>query len=131
MPGGYFAVKSRTYNVFLFFRTIMAKGDGKPDPAPAVKNAELTRVYPLYTVEKDVKPMEFPDASGRALNMMYPVDNAYWSKLKAFVDYEPVEAIDPELRGVLASIGIIKGEPFKPTAKQEELLKRPWKPHRR
>ncbi len=25
VPGGYFAVKSRTYNVFLFFRTIMAK----------------------------------------------------------------------------------------------------------
>jgi hypothetical protein len=28
-------------------------------------------------------------------------------KLKAFVDCEPVSAIDPELRGVLASIGII------------------------
>ncbi|MDH1013091.1 DUF1254 domain-containing protein, partial [Pseudomonas nicosulfuronedens] len=75
VPSGYFAVKSRTYNVFLFFRTVMAKGVGKPDPAPAVKNAELTRVYPLFTVEKDVKPMEFPDASGKALNMMYPVDN--------------------------------------------------------
>src|SRR6516162_6524993 len=75
-------------------------------------------------MEKDVKPMVFPNGSGKRLNMMYPVDNTYWDKLKAFVDYEPISAIDPELRGVLASIGIIKGQPFKPTAKQQELLKK-------
>ncbi|MEN5033629.1 DUF1254 domain-containing protein [Pseudomonas sp. TWI929] len=124
VPSGYYTFKSPTYNVFLFFRTIMGKGEGKPDPAPAVKNAESTRVYPLWATEKDAKPMEFPDASGKSLNMMYPTDNTYWTKLKEFVDYEPVEAITPELRGVLASIGIVKGEPFKPTVKQEELLKK-------
>jgi hypothetical protein len=42
--------------------------------------------------------------------------------LKTFVDYESVEAITPELRGVLASIGIVKGKPFKPTSRQKELL---------
>lgn len=60
VPQGYYAFKSSTYNVFLFFRTIMGKGDGKPDPIPAVKNAETTRIYPLWDVEKDVKPMQFP-----------------------------------------------------------------------
>jgi hypothetical protein len=55
---------------------------------------------------------------------MYPVDNTYWTKLQAFVDYEPVSAIDPELRGVLASIGIIKGQPFNPTDQQQALLKK-------
>lgn len=124
VPKGYFAFKSSTYNVFLFFRTVMAKGDGKPDPAPAVANAEQTRVYPLAAMEKDVKPMQFPNASGTRLNMMYPVDSTYWTKLKAFVDYEPVSAIDTELRGVLAGIGIVKGQPFNPTAKQQELLKK-------
>ena len=124
VPGGYFAFKSSTYNVLLFFRTVMAKGDGKPDPVPAVKNAETTRIYPLFTVEKDAKRMEFPDASGKRIDMMYPVDQAFWSKLKAFVDYEPVSAIDLELRGVLASIGIVKGQPFAPTARQQELLQK-------
>ena len=124
VPGGYFAFKSSTYNVLLFFRTVMAKGDGKPDPVPAVKNAETTRIYPLFTVEKDAKRMEFPDASGRRIDMMYPVDQAFWTKLKAFVDYEPVSAIDLELRGVLASIGIVKGQPFAPTARQQELLQK-------
>jgi hypothetical protein len=124
IPQGYFAFKSKTYNVFLFFRTIMAKGDNGPDPKPAVALAEHTRVYPLWVAEKDVKPMQFPNGSGKRVNMMYPVDNSYWSKLKAFVDYEPVSAIDPELRGVLASIGIVKGLPFNPDAKQQELLKK-------
>jgi hypothetical protein len=123
-PQGYFTFESKTYNVLLFFRTIMKKGDGKPDPAPAVANAELTRVYPLWAAEKEVKPMQFPNASGKRVDMMYPTDNTYWTKLKEFVDYEPISAIDLELRGVLASIGIIKGQPFKPTAKQQELLKK-------
>lgn len=122
IPGGYFVVKSSTYNVLLFFRTVMAKGDGKPDPLPAAKNAETTRIYPLWAMEKDVRPMQFPDASGKRVQMMYPTDNQFWTKLKAFVDYEPVSAIEPETRGVLASIGIIKNQPFQPSRHQQELL---------
>ena len=68
--------------------------------------------------------MQFPSGSGKRVNMMYPVDGAFWTKLKTFVDYEAVSAIDPELRGVLASIGIVKGQPFDPNAKQQELLKK-------
>jgi hypothetical protein len=123
-PKGYFAFKSRTYNVFLFFRTIMKKGEDGPDPKPSVALAEQTRVYPLWALEKDVKPMVFPNGSGKRVNMMYPVDNTYWIKLKDFVDYEPVAAIAPELRGILASIGIIKGQPFQPTDQQQPLLKK-------
>jgi hypothetical protein len=123
-PGGYFAFKSSTYNVFLFFRTVMGKGDGRPDPAPAVQAAETTRVYPLFTVEKDVKPMQFPDASGTRIDMMYPTDSTYWTKLKEFIDYEPADSVEPETRGVLASIGIIKGEPFNPTDRQKQALQK-------
>jgi hypothetical protein len=124
VPKSYFAFKSPTYNVFLFFRTVMAKGQGAPDPAPAVALAEQTRVYPLSAMEKDAKPMQFPNASGKRINMMYSTDNTYWEKLKAFVDYEPVSAIDTELRGVLAGIGIVKGQPFTPDARQQALLKK-------
>ena len=38
VPQGYFTFTSSTYNVLLFFRTIMTKGAGRPDPAPAVAN---------------------------------------------------------------------------------------------
>ena len=56
------------------------------------------------------------------VNMMYPTDFSYWEKLKAFVDYEPVESIAPEVRGILASIGVIKGVPFNPDAAEKEVL---------
>ncbi len=122
VPGGYFAFTSSTYNVFLFFRTVMEQGENGPDPGPAARHAEQTRVYPLYEVERRVKPMQFPNGSGRRVNMMYPVDNSYWTKLKAFVDHEPIECMSMELRGVLAAIGIVKGQPFDPNARQQELL---------
>ncbi|WP_434318663.1 DUF1254 domain-containing protein [Leifsonia sp. P73] len=124
VPGGYFTFTSSTYNVFLFFRTIMGQGDGGPDPAAGVAVAEQTRIFPLWTEEKDVLPMQFPNASGIRLDMMYPTDASYWAKLKAFIDDEPVTAIDPELRGVLASIGLIKGQPFEPSEWQQEQLQR-------
>ncbi|MBX9590488.1 MAG: DUF1254 domain-containing protein [Hyphomonadaceae bacterium] len=93
VPQGYFAFKSKTYNVLLFFRTIMAKGENGPNPKPAVALAEQTRVYPLWAMEKDVQPMQLPNGSGKRINMMYPVDNTFWTKLKAFVDYEPVSSL--------------------------------------
>jgi hypothetical protein len=102
----------------------MGKGAGKPDPAPAVATAEQTRIYPLWSSEKDVKPMVFPNASGKRINMMYPTDHSYWVKLKEFVDYEPLSAIEAEARGVLASIGIVKNKPFKPTARQNAALEK-------
>ena len=103
----------------------MEKGTDGSNPAPAVALAEQTRIYPLWVMEKDVKPMEFPNASGKRINMMYPTDGTYWTKLKNFVDYEPVAAIDPELRGVLAAIGIVKGgQPFQPTEKERQLLQK-------
>jgi hypothetical protein len=124
IPKGYFAFRSPTNNVFLFFRTIMSKGDSGPDPAPAVANAERTRIYPLWAPEKDIKPMEFPNGSGKPIDMMYATGTSYWTKLKEFIDYEPVASIDPVTRGVLASIGIVKGQPFEPTDKQNAALEK-------
>lgn len=122
VPGGYFAFRSRTYNVFLFFRTVLAPGPDGPDTTVAVATAERTRVYPLYSLERNRPRMEFPNASPVRVNMMYPTDFAFWEKLKAFIDYEPAESLDPVTRGMLASIGIIKGQPFAPDARRKEIL---------
>lgn len=65
----------------------MKSGANAPDPTDAVATAERTRIDPLWEVEKDLKPMEFPNGSGKRVNMMYPTDFSYWEKLKTFVDY--------------------------------------------
>lgn len=46
--------------------------------------AQQTRIYPLWAQEKDIPAMEFPNASGKRVDMMYPADNEYWAKLKEF-----------------------------------------------
>src|SRR5271157_3770405 len=124
VPAGYHTFRSDTYNVFLFFRTVLTQGPDGPSNKEPVALAEMTRIYPLGSLEKDRPAMKFPDASNVAVNMMYPTDFSYWEKLKAFVDYEPVEAIAPETRGILASIGIIKGLPFSPDAQARQILTR-------
>lgn len=124
VPGGYFVFRSRTYNVFLFFRTVLTAGATGPDTAAAVATAERTRVYPLYSLERSRPRMQFPNASPVRVNMMYPTDFTYWEKLKAFVDYEPAECLDPVTRGMLATIGIVKGLPFAPDARRREILTR-------
>lgn len=123
IPQGYFAFRSKTYNVFLFIRIVMTKDGSGSDLEPAVSLTGRMRIHPLWAMQKHFKPMRFPNCSGKRVNMMYPVDNAYWTKLKAFVDHEPVSAMDPKLQAVLASIGIVKGQPFNPNTKQQELLK--------
>ena len=68
VPAGYFVFKSSTYNVFLFFRTVMRPGTDGPDPAEAVALAETTRVYPLDLIERERKPMQFPNGSNVRVN---------------------------------------------------------------
>ncbi len=114
VPGGYFVFRSATYNVFLFFRTVLTQGDDGPDTTQAVATAEQTRIYPLGSNEGKRDKMVFPNGSGKRINMMYPTDFSYWDKLKEYVDYEPIGAFTMEVRGLLASLGIVKGEPFEP-----------------
>jgi len=97
----------------------MSEGKDSPDASHAVATAEQIRVYPLWEPEKSVKAMKFPNGSGKHIDMMYPVDMDYWRKLKDFIDYEPASAIAAETGGVLASLGLHKGKPFRLTRKQK------------
>lgn len=125
VPGGYHTFRSPTYNVFLFWRAPMKKGESGPDMTLAVQHIEQTLVYPLRSeIPAQWKKMQFPDASGVAVNMMYPRDETFYSRLAKFIDYEPIASVDPVLRGMMASIGIVKGEPFNPNAHQREILRK-------
>ncbi|TDY22992.1 hypothetical protein B0G81_3315 [Paraburkholderia sp. BL6665CI2N2] len=123
VPGGYHTFRSPTYNVFLFWRALLTKGSNGPETAQAVKTIEATLVYPLRAgTPSEWKKMKFPDASGVAVNMMYPRDATFYDMLARFIDYEPSASADPYLRGMMASIGIVKGQPFKPDAHLRAIL---------
>jgi hypothetical protein len=70
VPDGYHAVRLPTYNVFLFWRTPLAKGPYGPRMEEAVETVEKTLVYPLREgIPSRWKKMEFPDASGVPVEM--------------------------------------------------------------
>jgi hypothetical protein len=82
---------------------------------------EQTRIYPLGK-EATARPMQFPDASARPANMLYPQDGNAFDMLSRFIDHEYVDTSDMEMRGVLAGIGIIKDRSFAPDASTRDLL---------
>lgn len=123
VPSGYHTFRSPTNNVFLFWRAPMKKGPAGPEMDESVAHIEQTIVYPLRAgIPSEWEAMQFPDASGVPLNMMYPTDASFYDRLAEFIDYEPEASVDPYLRGMMASIGIIKGQPFKPDERQRGIL---------
>ena len=120
VPDGYFVYRSGTNNVFVFLRSFYQDPD---DLAPAVAVMEGTKIYPLGR-ESDSKPMQYPDASGVPANMLPLSDGDAFEQLKMLVDSEGTNLADPDWRGMLAAIGIIKGEPFNPDQQARAILDR-------
>jgi len=118
IPDGYFVYRSRTNNIFVFWRAFFRDPAKLEEP---VKLIEQTRIYPLGKKDS-AKPMQFPDASGVPCNMLFPPDGRYFELLSRFIDSEAVEAADVDWRGMLAAIGIVKGQPFNPDDRTKAIL---------
>jgi hypothetical protein len=119
-PEGGFVFRSRTYGVFIFWRAFFQ------DPADLSKPVavmEATKIYPLGK-EGNTRPMQFPEGSGVPANLLFPRDSRYFDMLARFIDHEYVDPTEMDMRGMLASIGIVKGKAFSPTARQREILDR-------
>jgi hypothetical protein len=117
-PAGHYVYRSRTNNVFVFWRAFFK--DPKDLSAPNQLIAQ-TSIYPLGKKE-EAKPMQFPDASGVLVNMLYPRDSTFFDMLARFINSEPVDPADVDWRGMLAALGIVKGQPFNPDAHTRSIL---------
>jgi hypothetical protein len=117
VPEGYFVVQSRTYNVWVFMRASIAKGLDV-----ARKNVEENfRIYPLS--QKDNPPkLELISGSGESFNTIHSNDYSFYEHLNNVIQKEPLEMLDPETRGLFASIGMEKGKPFQPDARMKGIL---------
>lgn len=118
IPAGYLPFRSRTYGVFVFWRGFFQ--DPKQLEAP-VKVMEQTKIYPLGK-QASAKPMQFPNASGVEVNMLYPHDFSAFEMLDRFIQHEYVDEQDFQFRGMAAALGIVKGKPFAPDEKMKKIL---------
>jgi hypothetical protein len=68
------------------------------------------------------KSPRFVEGSGMAFNTIPPNDFGHYELLDALVQLEPAEALDTELAGQFAALGIVKDEKFAPDDRLRRIL---------
>ena len=118
VPEGYHVARTQTYGNWVIWRGFQVEGD----PAPAVETTKkIFRIYPLS--QKDDPPkMTFVNLSDKLNCTIHRSDYEIFEEINDVVQAEPPEGQDPELLGLLASIGIKKGQPFKPDTRMKKIL---------
>ena len=118
VPDGYHVARTNTYGNWVIWRGFQVDGS----TAPAIEATKKTfRVYPLSQSGNPPK-INFIDVSGVFDNTIHRMDYGIFEEINEVVQAEPAEGQDPELLGLLASIGIKKGQPFKPDARMKKIL---------
>lgn len=115
-PAGYFVVRSPARFVLAGFRLLDA------DKEKAIR--ELIPLIKTYTWSKagTGEPMAARHAGDKKWSQMPPRGMAYWESLNEVVQNEAVAERDRLIMAQLKFLGIEKGKPFKPDARQKKIL---------
>jgi hypothetical protein len=116
--GEYYIARSPSYVNLLILRGFLV--DGKPDAATKMFREGL-KIYSLNKAENPPK-MEFINASKQVLNTVHANNFEFFKELDQVFQKEPIDFIDPELRGLAAAIGIRKGQKFAPDSRMTKIL---------
>jgi hypothetical protein len=114
----YFVSRSTSYVNWLILRGFLV--DGKPDAATAMFKDGL-KIYPLANAG-DPPAMQFISGSSKNYNTIHANSYEFYEELNTVIQREPISMLDPELRGLFASIGIQKGQPFAPDSRMKKIL---------
>jgi hypothetical protein len=94
--------------------------DGNPAP-PTRTFRDGLKVYPLSKAD-DPPATEFVSMSTGSFNTIHANDITFVDEIDAVIQREPVGVIDPETRGLLAAIGIVKGTCFAPDERMRAIV---------
>lgn len=79
------------------------------------------KIYPLAKTDKPPK-MKFVDLYGKLLEMTPVLDGSIYREIHEMLEEELVEEQNLAMMGLLARIGLRKGEPYKPDAKTQAIF---------
>jgi hypothetical protein len=113
--------EQETYNGFVVLRPIMAGGATKENLAKATALTKQLKIYPLSKADNPPK-MKFVDLYGKLLECTPKLDGNIYREIHEMINEEVVLDRDLSMMGLLARIGIKKGEPFKPDAKLQAVF---------
>lgn len=92
------------------------------------KDQALAKAYRIYPYSQHSNPPKNKVFQAKKNDKTYfiaaPKGMAYWERLNEIVQQERVLEVDRYFMNSLAAIGIEKGKPFKPTKRQQDIMKR-------
>ncbi|MNF59255.1 hypothetical protein D3C84_408400 [compost metagenome] len=115
-PAGYFIVPCSTVNMFFGFRAL------DPDPKTTENLVKQVKIYPYAQRANPVPTRVVSPPAGKKWYGIQPTGIAYWQRLHAILQNEPVEDRDRFFMSWLRNLGIEKGKPFNPDERQKKIL---------
>jgi hypothetical protein len=113
-PEDYIVLQSDTYRSYAILRSNLASSSDA-DVAKAVAYGKRVKIYPLSQAANP-PATKFVDAIDVIYDSTIPYDLRFFEALDRFVQHEPWLTRDKAMIEMLKSIGIEKGQPFKPGA---------------
>jgi hypothetical protein len=108
---------SRTFRFMYYYRAL------DPDPVKAEALKKGVRMYP-WSRRESPPAMRYvtPDPAKVTQIPAMPRGMEYWERLAQVIEHEPMEDRDRFFVAMLRPLGIEKGKPFKPDARQKKIL---------
>jgi hypothetical protein len=110
--------RPKTFHLGTALRPVSIRGGTLQE---AVAYSKQLKAYPLSQAGTP-PPGRYIDASPKNWNTLPQYDLSYFEALATVINEEPVQARDLVMMGMLSSIGITKGQPFKPDAETATAL---------
>jgi hypothetical protein len=117
VPEGYFVFRSPTFRNWVMVRGL-DKNTGRGEAALAYYEKNF-KARPLGEGAYEPGAINISFKGG---NSTHPRDIRYFERLDKMVQHEPLSAFTPEELGLLHSLGIVKGAPFRPDKRMQRIL---------
>lgn len=114
-PEGYYVFRSSTNNIWSGQRAL------DPDPAKVKEVIAGFNIYP-YSQRDNPPAAGHVSSNGKKWKGTQPRGMDYWQLLAKTIDGEPVQERDRLMMAMLVPLGIEKGKPFRPDARQTKIL---------
>jgi hypothetical protein len=111
----YIVRRSPTVNILLGVRLT------DPDPQRAKEALSQLKMYP-YAQREQPPRMDIVESGTKEWSGLPPRGMAYWERLNDVIQREPIAARDVFFHAMLRPLGLEKGKPFKPDARQAKIL---------
>jgi hypothetical protein len=121
LPGAY-VYTQRTIHGFGILRAIIPDA-GDESLARAAEFAQRIKIYPLSQAQNPPR-MNYVDTYDVLLEMIPVLDGGVFAEIHEIVQQERIEDRDLSMMGLLAQLGIKKGEPFAPSTGTQAVFDR-------